>query len=381
MRRRLALVVVLAALGAAPAADAAGGIEIVVDDTVKAFTAEQLLEGDVQGRTYTVDGLPQLVTGLSLVEALRSSGIDPGASSVTVRGAGGRRLQVLEDELADPPPFPEGPVVTWVDGNVTKLLVPAGGKRAPRVIASSPDEPLRLEPGVTDGLEVAVTSPGTSVEAEVGETLYFDAFATGSGFGESLRWLWDFRDGTRSTRSGVAHAFGAPGVYRVVVTAASGDLSGTATVVVTVADDEPKAKPEPEPEREPKGSGGATSGTGSTPTVAPATTSSPSSTPAASPSEPEPNPRRKRERETPDPEPSPPAPELETVEGVVLSPGAAAPVPAATAQAAGLTPQEHAGDDGDGPGVPWVSLAIVLAFLSGLQAARVQRSRWAPRRR
>ena len=385
MRLHLALLVVLAALGAAPAAHAAAGIEIEVDGQVKTLSAEQIVTGaDVRDRTYTVDGTPQTITGVSLREALVVSGVDPATSSgVTVHGAGGTRLQILEPELADPPPFPEGPVVLWTEGDVTKLLLPVGGQqaRASRVIASGRGEPLSLEPMASNVIAIGIATPGEGVTAKVGERLTFAAHGGGTGAG-ALEWRWDFGDGTTATGADVRHAFRAAGSYRVVLTAGG----GTATVLVTVEDEKPEEQEREKANDGVGGGDGTGAGSGSTSDVAPTPSSSPA--PAASPTpapepepEREPEPKPKRKPDKPEPEPEPPATALETVEGVVLSSDAAAPVPAPTAQAAGLTPKESTGEDGEGPGVPWVSLAIVLAFLSGLQAARVQRSRWLPRRR
>lgn len=401
--RRLVLGVLAAlALAGAPAAHAAGGVEITAGRTLTLDAAALQASPDVVDVTYVIDGAPQTITGVSLRQALLAAGIDPDTpSAITVRGAGGARLQLTAPDYAAAPAFAEGPVVLWVDeAGVTRLLRPATASEAARVIASAPNQPLQLEPVDVTLVDVGILTPSDGETRKVGERIQFAALATDAGAASLTTWRWTFGDGTSASGRDARHVYREPGRYRVTVTASDGgSVGGSASLLLVIEGDEDDEQDDgPRRDgREGAGGGGGTAGGGSggvgggtgaggagagggygggagtASAPAPSTSSSPA--PAASP---EPTPPRKRAKR--DRAPAPDAADDEpTVEGILLT-DSAAPAPAPAAQAAGLIPSATA-DDGDGLDVPWVSLAIVLSFFSGLQAARVQRARWAPRRR
>ncbi|HEY8582236.1 MAG TPA: PKD domain-containing protein [Capillimicrobium sp.] len=379
----------LALAAGAPSAAAAPGLEIVAGGETLSLDPAGLAAGaDVPPTSYDVDGAPTTVSGTSVRQAIVLAGASPDSTSaVTVaRGDGSPLLQLLAPQLAAQHPFAEGPAVVWVDdAGVTRLLRPATDDEPARIVSSDAGAPLRLELADTTLIAVGAFSSDDSVK--VGERVHFNSIASGGGAGGALSYVWDFDDETQARGKEVAHTFWEAGSYRVTVSVSDGNGGGgSATVTLTVEGD---GEPEGRDIRGGSGGGsgtGATSGGGGAGTAATvgggaggagagsgagATTTG--STPAPAPSPPAKRRDPERERE---PTPKPAEAALPTVEGLLLA-STAAPVAPVGAAAPAPAPRVVA-DDPSTLQVPWVALAVVAAFLSGLQLARRSRRRWAP---
>jgi hypothetical protein len=393
--RVIALALALGAIVAAPAA-AAPGLVFDVNGEKRTVGADQIAAGaDVPPTTYVVGGQPRQLTGLSLRRAVGLAGADPDSiTAVTIEGV----LQFLTSDpsdLADPPPFPEGPALVWVDEQQrTNVLRPAKDGKPAELQTSAPGEPLQATLDGVTLLEVGIIAPKRRVK--VGERVQLFTTSTAD---DGATYTWDFDDGTSGTGEDVVHRFQQPGRYRVTVTVSDGAGGGgtSAPVTIVVGDDGNEPEKRKDEREKPRGgsggSGGGGGGGGSAATGvggtgaagAPATpdpgafgaddglapeAAEPAPEAVEPASEPEPERRTRRRHRDRDDEPAPADPVPPgAVEGVLLADasGPESPAVRAAVAAAGRTPVDDPDRDGgiDVPPGGWVGLGALLVFSAG----------------
>jgi glucuronoarabinoxylan endo-1,4-beta-xylanase len=74
----------------------------------------------------------------------------------------------------------------------------------------------------------------STTDAEVNETISFDASASADPDGDALTYSWDFGDGNSSNGATATHMFTAEGVYQTTLTVSDGSLTDMASVDITV---------------------------------------------------------------------------------------------------------------------------------------------------
>jgi hypothetical protein len=236
------LTLALAAAAAAPAA-AAPGVEVHLGARTAFLSAAQLAgQADVPATSYTLRGAPddpgQVVThaGVSVRRLLILAGANPDQVAFLEIPRADRGTAVLErGDYADPPPFPEGPALVWVDAEATHFFRPARDARdvnAADNIATTTGEALVVT--ARTGSLLTVTAHASLTKARAREPVDFTAAATGARPGERLRYRWSFDDGTVRAGARVRHAFDAEGRYVVAVTVTGDQDSAGAGPVIPV---------------------------------------------------------------------------------------------------------------------------------------------------
>lgn len=367
MRRAVALALAGLAVWAAPAL-ADPGITFDVDGRSVVVSADQLAaSADVAGTTYTVDGLPQPLSGTSLRTALGLAGADPDAISAVTASADLALLQLTRPDVADLPPFPEGPALVWVDGEGrTSLLRPAtAAGRAAQVVRSAPGAPLQATVDGASLLDVAVI---VSVEeAKAGQIVPLMARSSA----QDATYTWDFGDGTTDAGAKVEHRFSQRGRYRITVTADDGAGGGGTSRPVTIVVGAPKRR-DADAVRATDAQRSSASRTGSE-----ATAATPRVAPAAAAATPEPAPAAepKAEREpaqTPKPNRAAPrrkpVPDPDAVSGTLVA-DVSTPDSLAIRQAAVAAPVPDRGGF-PVPPIVWIVLGAAVAASLGVLVER-----------
>ena len=229
--------------GAAGPAMAEPGIEFRLPGSqTKMISATEIAnEADVTARDYTVrSGSGEQVvsrSGLSVRKALQLAGADPDRIGVLeIVRPSGRTVSLTAADLADPPPFPDGPALVSVDGQSTRFLRPVrngSDVNADDDFAIDNGQPLVVH--VDKDNAVAVTSAADRTTVKAGETVTFTASVTGGHPGEVFEARWDFGDGRSGVGGTITHAF-TKGTYNVVVTAHGdeGSTGAAAPIRITV---------------------------------------------------------------------------------------------------------------------------------------------------
>jgi hypothetical protein len=130
-------------------------------------------------------------------------------------------------DLADPPPFPEGPPIVWIDAGEIRYLRPLRGpddaNAADNIGITEGDLVIRAHQGRL--LTVRATADRRTVPA--GRPVHLSAEVLGGAApGHELTFVWSLGDGTRKRGPAVRHAYATPGVYEAVVTVTGSDDSG-----------------------------------------------------------------------------------------------------------------------------------------------------------
>ena len=190
----LALFFAIVALGAEPAM-ADPGIEFRLPGSqTKTISATEIAdEADVTARDYTVrSGSGEEVvsrSGLSIRKAVQLVGADPNTIGVLeIVRPNGRTLRLTAADLADPPPFPDGPALVSVDGQTTRFLRPVrngSDVNADDDFAIDNGRPLVVH--VDKDNAVAVTSEADRTTVKAGETVTFHGFGHRRASGRGLR--------------------------------------------------------------------------------------------------------------------------------------------------------------------------------------------------
>ena len=226
--RAIATALLLAAgltLGIGPAvAHASGpGVTLFTNSSAQPITLSgaQVAMGDVPASTiYTRratagdPGTKIRLGGISVRTLLLLNNVDPDAITfVNITRADGGQVTLRRADLADPPPFAEGPALVSDDGSATRFFRPVRGRYATNakdeVVATADSGPLQV---YVDGGDIPVTASATPLTVKTGETVTFTARVSFRPPGARLTYDWDFGDFATSTGSAtVTHKFDSAG--------------------------------------------------------------------------------------------------------------------------------------------------------------------------
>lgn len=339
--------------------------------TVFVGPAQMQQEADVPETAYTLRSASSSQTndhaGLSVRKLVVLAGADPDSVGfVSVKRPDGTLAYLAGADIADPPPFPEGPALVWVDGDTSRFFRPVRNDsdvNAADNVGTESGQPLVVD--VHAGPLIGVSATARPAKAAAGADIAFSANASG---GRDLSYTWTFDDGTHAHGQTVTHAYKLAGGYNAFVTVAgAGDSGGSSPTIHVVIGNPPKGPA-------PRAGGGSTKrkapGGGSTSTdstskpsspsaPAPRSTSGPANPAlragalAATPAKPVPHPRSN----------------LPVINGELL----AYSQPLKTAAAPGSIAGARAGTSQDGAGLPVTGIAA--AFLIALGAAGESRGR------
>jgi hypothetical protein len=237
-----ALAAVIAGFGAAGAAASTGARVHVGSRTVTVSGSQISAGGDVSA-TYTLrsgPGQSQPITlhGMSIRALLGAAGIDPGTvTSVTVGGA----TPLSPIDIADPPPFAQGPALITVNGSTTRYFRPVRGPGDINVsdyITTPPGEPIDvtvegpIDTVATTSSHLQVTASAAPTEARVSQTVSFAALIGNPPAGVELSYSWSFGDGASAFGVAPSHSYSVDGDYPATVTVSGPGVSGVSSVVV-----------------------------------------------------------------------------------------------------------------------------------------------------
>jgi hypothetical protein len=237
---------VIFAAAAAPAAAATAGIVVQLAGTERHLAPEEIDAAvDRPAGSYLLRAPGTTAEpiahppALSMWRLVMLAGGSPDAVSfVSIERPNGT-LAILEGmDLADPPPFPDGPPIVWMDAGGTRYLRPLRGpsdvNAVDNIDITGGDLAVRVHQGPL--LHVRARADRRSVPA--GEPVALSAEIIGPARGQGLRFEWTFGDGSRRQGRAVRHRFRAPGVYEVAVTVNGVDDSGgsSAPLLIRVGD-------------------------------------------------------------------------------------------------------------------------------------------------
>jgi hypothetical protein len=174
---------------------------------------------------------------MSIRTLLGAAGIDPSTvTSVTVGSAG----SLSPIDIADPPPFVQGPALITITGSTTRFFRPvrsADDINAPDYITTPPGQPIDVTvegpvvPQATVSSRLQVTASAAPTEASVNQTVSFAALVANPPSGTQLDYSWSFGDGASAFGATPSHAYAADGDYPATVTVSGQGSSGVSAVV------------------------------------------------------------------------------------------------------------------------------------------------------
>ncbi len=148
------------------------------------LSGDQVAIGDVPANTiYTRratagdPGTKIRLGGISVRTLLLQNSVDPDAITfVNITRADGGQVTLRRADLADPPPFAEGPALFSDDGSATRFFRPVRGRYGTNakdeVVATADSGPLQV---YVDGGDIPVTASATPLTVKTGETVTFTA--------------------------------------------------------------------------------------------------------------------------------------------------------------------------------------------------------------
>jgi hypothetical protein len=219
------LLAAAAVLGIGPAAAHASGpgVTLFTNSSAQPITlsGDQVAVGDVPASTiYTRranagdPGTKLRLGGVSVRTLLLENNVDPDAITfVNITRADGGQVTLRRADLADPPPFPEGPALFSDDGSATRFLRPVRGRYATNakdeVVTTADSGPLQV---YVDGGDIPVVASATPLDVKAGETVTFTARVSFRPPGARLSYAWDFGDSTTTSGSAtVKHKYDSGG--------------------------------------------------------------------------------------------------------------------------------------------------------------------------
>jgi hypothetical protein len=235
--------VIAAASAAAPAAAGAAGILVRLPGGERQFGADDIAAAaDRPAGTYALRAPGTAATpvahppALSVRHLVTLAGASADALTfVTIERPNGSLALLGRGDLTDPPPFPDGPPIVWMDAGGARYLRPLRGpddaNGADNIDVTGSD----LVVGVHQGplLVVRATSDRRDVRART--AVHFAAeVVSGATVGQALAYAWRFGDGATASGQTAAHAFAAPGVYEALVTVDGADDSGGSSAPVRI---------------------------------------------------------------------------------------------------------------------------------------------------
>ena len=218
------------------------GAEVFIS---KGQIAEQ---ADVPPTGYTLRSSPgtsgQVDThsGLSVRKLIRIAGSNPDRLGfLTVPRPDGTTLYMPGSDFGASPPFPEGPVLVWVDSDSTHFFRPvlnAGDANAADNIATVSGAPLPI--GLHAGNLLTVQAQASKTSVRTGEAVSLSADVNGERPGEDLSYRWTLGDGSSGGGRSTKHVFARQGSYRIFVSVTGSLDSGGESQPVTVVVGKPK---------------------------------------------------------------------------------------------------------------------------------------------
>jgi hypothetical protein len=400
--------VIAAAAAAAPAAAVADGVLVWVGDAPRHFSPQEVTAAvDQPEGTYLLRATGAAAApvahppAVSMRHLVTLAGASPDAVTfLSIERPNGSLSLLGGGDLADPPPFPEGPPIVWMDAGGARYLRPLRGpddaNGADNIDITGGDLVVRVHHGPLIVLRARADRRATPARRAVAFTAEVVSGATPA---TAARFAWRFGDGATATGQNVRHAFAQPGVYEAIVTVTGADDSGGASDPLRIQVGAPVKSSEntgggtADRRRAPaqgraggdsgaQGSPPATQAKPAPPARAPATTTPPTSTPTPAPapaparrtrapSPPRPHPAPASRDRAPRPAERPRRPAGPVVHGVLVAARTAAPLPgAATAE----PPTARRGEDpAHTPAAAVVGIFAALSLV-GLGAARERRS-------
>jgi hypothetical protein len=219
LRCLLAAVALSLAFGGASAHAGGPGITLFAPNRVQPVTlsGQQIAaRANVGPRRYTLRASPGAagrkltLRGMSIRGLLQLAGLDPDAINfVTIVRENGSLLGLTRADVADPPPFPEGPALVTDEGGTTRLFRPvrdlAGTNAADNITNTPLDGPLEIS--VDGGGLLAIKAQASRRKVRTGESVTFSARVRFPPTGAQLSYQWDFGDGGRAVGAHVTHAY------------------------------------------------------------------------------------------------------------------------------------------------------------------------------
>jgi hypothetical protein len=251
--------VIAAASTAAPAAAGAAGVTLQLAGARRHLTPEEVSAAvDQPAGSYLLRAPGTAAEpvahppALSVRKLVTLAGASPDAVSfLTIERPNGTLAILQRADLADPPPFPDGPPIIWIDAGGTRYLRPLRGpsdvNAADNVDVTDGDLALRVHHGLLLGVQARTDRRAVPA----GEPVNLTAVVTDSAPGNALSFAWTFGDGTGKPGEAARHRFRTPGVYEAVVTVTGADDSGGSSEPLRIRVGDP-----------PKAAGGAGGGTG-----------------------------------------------------------------------------------------------------------------------
>lgn len=165
---------------------------------------------------------------LSVRRLIELTGASPDAVSfVSLERADGTRLVLSGADIADPPPFPEGPPLVWADADAIRFLRPlrdAGDVNAGDNLSFEGIMRVRVQHGAL----LAVRASAEPSRVAVGEPVRLRAAVDGINL-SAASCRWTLGDGSTADGCSVSHTFGDEGAYAVTVAVTGPDDSGGAS--------------------------------------------------------------------------------------------------------------------------------------------------------
>jgi hypothetical protein len=236
-------VAIAAASVAAPAAAGAAGILVRLPGGERHLSPAELgaavdrPAGSYLLRAAGTSGEPVAhPPALSLRRLVTLAGASPDAVSfVSIERPNGTQALLNRGDLSDPPPFPDGPPIVWMDAGGARYLRPVRGpgdaNAGDNIGITGGDLVVRVHQGPL--LVVRARADRRSVPAR--EAVHFSAeVAGGAAQGRPLTFTWRFGDGAEKRGQAVAHVFRAAGVYEAVVSVDGSDDSGGSSLPLRI---------------------------------------------------------------------------------------------------------------------------------------------------
>jgi hypothetical protein len=235
--------VIAAASAAAPAAAGAAGILVRLPGGERHLSPEDVAAAvDRPAGTYLLRAAGTSAEAvahppaLSVRRLVTLAGASPDALTfVTIERPNGSLALLGRADLTDPPPFPDGPPIVWMDAGGARYLRPLRGpddvNGADNVDITGGDLVVRAHQGPL--LVVSANADRRTVAAGAGVHLTAE-IVSGAAPGQTFAFAWRFGDGAAASGPAVRHVFAAPGVYEAVVTVSGGDDSGGSSAPVRI---------------------------------------------------------------------------------------------------------------------------------------------------
>lgn len=218
LRCLLAAVALSLGVGVATAHAGGPGITLFAPNRVQPVTlsgAQIAARADVGPRRYTLRASPGAagrkltLRGMSIRGLLQLAGLDPDAINfITIVRENGSLLGLTRADVANPPPFPEGPALVTDDGGTTRFFRPVrdlDGTNAADNVTTSSAGPLEIS--VDGGGLLAIKAQATRRKVRTGQSVAFSARVRFPPTGAQLSYRWDFGDGATAVGSHVTHAY------------------------------------------------------------------------------------------------------------------------------------------------------------------------------